>query len=192
MNRPNPDTLRDLGENVTNVANAWAGATDYLSRGLKAWTRDAISGDRTNAVQAALAACTLVAATYPSQPGEGLPPRTYIDNMLAAIRTWIADPSKENTEAVRSSLDVTREAHAWQRETDVAPFWILEAVDHASLAVWAGERSSYIVPMDFATCAARAVACVLHAMLDSGETEPNAIAAIVKAVEAVTGTTHVR
>jgi hypothetical protein len=79
-------------------------------------------------------------------------------------------------------LDVTRSAHAWQQESDVASFWILEAVDHASLAVWSGERASYIVPMDYATCAARSVACVLHAMLDAGTLEAPAITSIVDAV----------
>ncbi len=180
--KPNPDYLRDLGENTTNVANAWAGARDYLSRGLKEWTKRQISGDRKLAVKAALAACSLVANRYPDQPEVGLPSRHYIDGMLAAIRRWLDDPSQKHTELVRSSLDVTRQAHAWQREEDVAPFWILEGVDHASLAVWAGERSSYIVPMDFATCASRAVACVLHAMLDAGESEAHAVDVITTAV----------
>jgi hypothetical protein len=180
--KPNPEFLRDLGENTTNVANAWAGARDYLSRGLKEWSKRQISGDRRLAVRAALAACSLVASQYPDAPEEGLPPRTYIDGMLAAIRRWLDDPSQKHTELVRSSLDVTRAAHAWQREEDVAPFWILEAVDHASLAVWGSERSSYIVPLDFATSAARAIACVLHAMLDAGQSEAHAVDVITTAV----------
>jgi hypothetical protein len=192
MTRPDPETLKNLGENVTNVANAWGGARDYLSRGLKAWARDAIGGDRALAVKAALATCKLVVPMYPSEPGPGLPPRGYIDGMVAMIQRWIEDPSQKHTELVRSSLDVTREMHAWQRDEDVAPYWILDAVDHASLAVWAGERSSYIVPMDFATCAARSIACVLHAMLDTGEAEKTATARVVDAVEAITGATPVR
>jgi hypothetical protein len=79
-------------------------------------------------------------------------------------------------------LDVTRDRHAWQDEHDLDHFWTLEAVDHASLAVWSGERSSYIVPLDFATCAARSVACVLHSLLTRGETEERAVALIVDAV----------
>ena len=180
--KPNPEYLRDLGENTTNVANAWAGARDYLSRGLKEWAKRQISGDRRLAVKAALAACSIVASQYPEQPEPGLPGRGYVDGMLAAIRRWLDDPSEKHSELVRSSLNITREAHAWQREEDVAPFWILEAVDHASLAVWAGERSSYIVPLDFGTCAARSVACVLHALLTSGAPEAEAVATIVGVV----------
>lgn len=180
--KPNPEWLRDLGENTTNVANAWAGARDYLSRGLKEWSKRQFTNDRRIAVRAALAACALVAPQYPEQPEKGLPGKSYIDGMMASIRRWLDDPSEKNSELVRSQLDVTREAHAWQREEDVAPFWILEAVDHASLAVWAGARSSYITPMDFATCASRAIACVLHAMQDAGESEAHAVDVITTAV----------
>lgn len=184
--KPDPEFLRDLGENTTNVANAWAGARDYLSRGLKEWAKRQIGTDRRMAVKAALAACSLVVASYPDPPETGLPGRGYIDGMMAAIRRWVDDPSQKNFELVRSSLDVTRQAHAWQREADVAPFWILEAVDHACLAVWGSERSSYIVPLDFATSAARSIACVLHAMLDAGESEAHAIDVITTAVRAAT------
>jgi hypothetical protein len=180
--KPNPEFLRDLGENTTNVANAWAGARDYVSRGLTEWVKRQIGNDRNLAVKAAAAACSLVAAQYPETPEAGLPGKGYVDGMMASIRRWIGDPSEKHTELVRSSLDVTREAHAWQREKDVAPFWILEAVDHASLAVWAGERSSYIVPMDYATCSSRAIACVMHAMLDAGESEAHAVDVVTTAV----------
>jgi len=179
--KPDPEELRELGENVTNVSAAWAGAPDYLSRGLKAWSRIMVGNDRKSAVGAALAVCELISAKYTADQ-QGLPPKSYIDHMLASIRRWLDEPSRENTELVRSSLDVTRSAHAWQRDTDVAPFWILDAVDHASLAVWSGERASYIVPMDFGTCAARAITCVLHALLDTGMNETQAIASIVDAV----------
>ena len=177
-----PDELRELGENVTNVATAWAGAPDYLTRGLKAWAQHTVGGDRRIAVSAALAACELVIGRYVAD--QGLPPKSYIDHMLASIRRWLDDPSRENTERVRSSLDVTRSAHAWQRESATA-FWILDAVDHASLAVWSGERASYIVPMDFGTCAARSITCVLHALLDGGMGEDAACAVISTAVAAV-------
>jgi hypothetical protein len=180
--KPDPEFLRDLGENTTNVANAWAGARDFLSRGLKEWVKRQMGADRLRAVRAAVAACALVAPRYPEQPAQGLPGRSYIDGMLAQVRRWLEDPSEKNSELVRSMLDVTRQAHAWQREEDAAPFWILEAVDHASLAVWAGAKSSYIVPMDFATCASRAVACVLHAMLDAGEPEMEAVDVVTAAV----------
>lgn len=182
--KPDPEELRELGENVTNVSTAWAGAPDYLSRGLKAWVRTTVGNDRRIAVAAALAACDLVVASYTSDQ-EGLPPRSYLDHMLASMRRWLDDPSRENTERVRSSLDVTRSAHAWQRDVDVAPFWILDAVDHASLAVWSGERASYIVPMDFATTSARSITCVLHALLDLGNNETEAVATVVGAVRTV-------
>src|SRR5688572_29297821 len=134
--KPDAELLREIGENSTNVSKAWAGAADTLSRGLKHWTRQIVGPDRSLAVRAALAACDLVIDRY--QPIGDLPKRTYIDHMMAAIRRWLDEPSRENTERVRSSLDVTRDAHAWQREQDVASYWILDAVDHASLAVWSG------------------------------------------------------
>ena len=183
--KPDAELLREIGENSTNVSNAWAGAADTLSRGLKHWTRQMVGQDRALAVRAALAACDLVIDRY--QPIEDLPKRTYIDHMIAAIRRWLDEPSRENTERVRSSLDVTRNAHAWQRDQDVASYWILDAVDHASLAVWSGERASYIVPMDFGTCAARSVACVLHAMIDVGVPEQQAVEVIVGAVQSIVG-----
>jgi len=179
--KPDPELLREIGENSTNVETSWAGAADNLARGLNAWTRSMIGRDRAVAVRAAIMACALVVEDYkPDQ--EGLPPRKYLDDMVTAIRTWLDEPTKDHAEAVRGALDVTRGAHAWHREVDVESFWILEAVDHASLAVWSGEKSSYITPLDFATCAARSVSCVLHAMLDAGMAEDDAIATIVDAV----------
>jgi hypothetical protein len=181
MKQPDPEMLRAIGENDTNVASGWGGAPDTLSRGLKQWAKLTVANDRKVAVSAAIAACALVADKYTvDQPG--LPPKSYIDHMLASIRRWLDEPSRENTERVRSSLDVTRSAHAWQHEEDVTAFWVLDAVDHASLAVWSGERASYITPMDFGTCAARAVTCVLHALHDSGVSEREAIDAVVAAV----------
>jgi hypothetical protein len=179
--KPDPELLREIGVNSTNVETAWAGAANDLERGLNTWTRSTIGRDRGIAVRAALMSCMLVVEKYKADR-PGLPPRDYVDSMLAGIRRWLDDPTKDNTEAVRSALDVTRSAHAWQQDTDVESFWILEAVDHASLAVWSGERASYIVPMDYATCAARSVACVLHAMLDAGVSESAAVEAIVGAV----------
>ncbi len=179
--RPDPELLREIGINSTNVEAAWAGAASDLERGLNTWTRSTIGRDRAIAVRAALMTCSLVVDRYKADR-PGLPPREYVDTMLGNIRRWLDEPTKENTEAVRSALDVTRSAHAWQQTSDVESFWILDAVDHASLAVWSGERASYIVPMDFATCAARSVACVLHAMLDAGVNESVAVESIVGAV----------
>jgi hypothetical protein len=182
--KPDAEDLREIGVNSTNVSNAWAGAADTLSRGLKHWARQMIGRDQRLAVRAAIAACELVVDRY-NQHQEGLPPRSYLDHMLAAIRRWLDDPSRENTERVRSSLDITRNAHAWQREQDVASFWILDAVDHASLAVWSGSRASYIVPTDFATTAARSIACTLHALKDLGVPEQEAADRVVEAVLSV-------
>jgi hypothetical protein len=179
--KPDPELLREIGVNSTNVETAWAGAANDLERGLNTWTRGTIGRDRGIAVRAALMSCALVTDHYKADR-PGLPSREYVDNMLAGIRRWLDEPTKDNADAVRSALDVTRSAHAWQQEADVASFWVLEAVDHASLAVWSGERASYIVPMDYATCAARAVACVLHAMLDAGTPESAAVSSIVDAV----------
>ncbi len=179
--KPDPELLREIGVNSTNVETAWAGAANDLERGLNTWTRGTIGRDQQIAVRAALMACSLVTDRYkPDRPG--LPPREYVENMLAGIRRWLDEPTKENADAVRALLDVTRSAHAWQQNEDVASFWILDAVDHASLAVWTGQKASYIVPTDYATTAARSVACVLHAMLDAGTSEADAVSAIVDAV----------
>ena len=180
--RPDPAALEDLGANTTNAANAWAGAQDYLARGLKTWTRREIGDDQRHAVRAALAACRLVTPHYPEEDPELHAPRRYIDDMVAAIQGWLDEPTRENQERVRSMLDVTRDRHAWQDEHDLDHFWTLEAVDHASLAVWSGERSSYIVPLDFATSASRSVACVFHALITRGEPKEQAATAVVDAV----------
>jgi hypothetical protein len=180
--RPNAAELTELGENVTNAANAWAGAKDYLARGLKVWTRRTIGDDQRTAVRIALSVCELVTPHYPEQAPELRAPRRYIDDMVAAIRRWLDDPTREHQERVRSMLDVTRDRHAWQDEHDRDHFWTLEAIDHASLAVWSGERSSYIVPLDFATSAARSVTCVFHALIARGTPRPAAINVVVAAV----------
>ncbi|HWU85877.1 MAG TPA: hypothetical protein VN253_01300 [Kofleriaceae bacterium] len=182
IERPDEAALQELGESTTNSANAWAGASDYVARGLKVWTRRAVGDDQPTAVRVALAACSLVVRHYPAEGPELHAPRRYIDDMMVAIAGWIADPTRERQERVRSMLDVTRDRHAWQDEHDLDHFWTLEAVDHASLAVWSGERSSYIVPLDYATCAARSVACVYHALVTRGEPKPRAIAMVVDAV----------
>ena len=161
----------------------WAGAAEPIGAGLVEWTRLAIAHDQTLAVQAALGACALVTGTY--RDG-GVAPRAYVDHMVAAIERWIADPSREQRDAVRGSLDVHREAHAWQVDDD-PQFWILEAVDHACLTVWAGERASYIIPVDFATTAGRVIACVFHAMRSSGTSEQDAANAVIDVVLKVTG-----
>jgi hypothetical protein len=187
MDRPDEAALQELGENTTNAANAWAGAMDYVARGLKVWTRRAIGDDQPTAVRAALAACKLVTPHYPDEAPELYAPRRYVDDMVAAIERWLAEPTRENQELVRSMLDVTRDRHAWQDEHDLDHFWTLEAIDHASLAVWSGERSSYIVPLDYTTSAARSVACVFHALVTRGEPKDRAIAAVVDAVLSARG-----
>ena len=178
--KPDRESLREIGANSTNVEGTWAGAADNLARGLNAWTRSMIGRDRSVAVRAAIVSCQLVIDNYNDQQA-GLPPRTYIDQMVDAICAWLDDPTRDRTESVRW-LSTSRAAHAWQRDQDVDSFWILEAVDHASLAVWSGEKASYITPLDFATCAARSVACVLHAMIDGGKSESTAVESIVDAV----------
>jgi len=185
--RLDAEALRELGESSTNVSNAWAGAEEYLSQGLVVWARRAVSDDQPAAVKAAVAACRLVVETYPTDGADAHAPKQYIDDMLAKIQRWIDNPSNTNKEAVRSSLDTTRQLHAWQGHQTSPHFWILEAVDHASLSVWAGERSSYIVPLDFATCSARAVACVLHAMLVSGVSEASAVDQLTHVVRTAAG-----
>ena len=185
--RPDPESLRELGESSTNVSNAWAGAEEYLSQGLVTWVRRSVADDQKVAVKAAVAACRLVIDKYPTDGADTHAPRQYIDDMLAKIQRWIDNPSNTNKEAVRTSIDTTRQLHAWQGHSDSSHFWVLEAVDHASLAVWAGERSSYIVPLDFSTCSARAVACVLHAMLVQGVPEASAIDQLTGVVRVAAG-----
>jgi len=163
----------------------WAGAAEPVGAGLVEWTRRAVGHDQALAVRAALAACALITTEYPEAPAR-LAPRVYIDHMLAVIGRWLERPTREHREAVRSSLDVTRERHAWQTDGDDPHFWILEAVDHTCLTVWAGERASYIIPVDFATSAGRAVACVCHAMRAAGHGEQRAANAVIDVVLRVT------
>jgi hypothetical protein len=185
--------LRALGE---PRIHEWAGAAEPIGAGLVEWTRLAISHDQQLAVRASLAACALVIGDYPdsgsasgsasgTDAGKPRAPRTYIYHMLSVIQRWLDDPSRENREVVRSSLDVTRELHAWQAD-DAAHFWILEAVDHTCLTVWAGERASYIIPVDFATTAGRVIACVFHAMRSAGRGEQLAADAVIDVVLKVT------
>jgi hypothetical protein len=175
--------LRALGE---PRIHEWAGATEPISAGLVEWTRLAVGHDQQLAVRSSLDVCALVTADYPSDASAPAP-RAYIDRVLATIRTWLDDPSRENREVVRSSLDVTRERHAWQADDDRAAHWILEAVDHSCLTVWAGERASYIIPLDFATTAGRVVACVYHAMRSTGHDEHRAANVLLDTVLKVTG-----
>jgi hypothetical protein len=173
--------LRALGE---PRIHEWAGASEPIDAGLVEWTRLAISHDQQLAVRAALGACTLVIGDYPDE-GTTQAPRTYIYHMLSVIQRWLDAPTRENREVVRSSLDVTRELHAWQAD-DAAHFWILEAVDHTCLTAWAGERASYIIPLDFATTAGRVIACVFHAMRSGGRDEQHAADAVIDVVLKVT------
>ncbi|MFN0249564.1 MAG: hypothetical protein ACKV2T_21950 [Kofleriaceae bacterium] len=179
---PDPDSLRELGESSTNVANAWAGAEEYLTQGLVVWARRIVADDQKLAVRAAVAACKLVLDQYPTDGADTHAPKQYLDDMLAKINRWVDNPSNTNKEAVRSALDTTRSLHAWQGHSQSSHFWTLEAVDHASLSVWAGERSSYIVPLDFGTCSARSAACVLHALLVSNVAEVDAVGRVVATV----------
>jgi hypothetical protein len=174
--------LRAIGE---PRIHEWAGATDPIGAGLVEWTRLAISHDHQLAVRAVLDACALVIADYPHEGARA--PRAYITSMVAAIERWLAAPTRENLEVVRSALDFTRELHAWQTDGDEPSFWIREAVDHACLTVWSGERASYIIPVDFATSAGRVVACVFRAMRASGQHEQRAADAVIDVVLKVTG-----
>jgi hypothetical protein len=172
--------LRALGE---PRIHDWAGASEAVGAGLVEWTRLAVAHDQRLAVRASLDACALVTGAYPEAGTQA--PRSYIDGMLAAIARWVEEPSNDNRDVVRSSLDFQRQAHAWQTD-DAADFWILEAVDHACLTVWAGERASYIIPVDFATSAGRVIACVFHAMRSAGQSEQAAADAVIDVVLHVT------
>ena len=173
--------LRALGEPRTHE---WAGASEPIGAGLVEWTRLAISHDQTLAVRASLGACALVTDRYRGDATVKTP-RAYLDHMIAVVQRWLDQPSHETREAVRSSLDVTRELHAWQTDDD-PQFWILEAVDHTCLTVWAGERASYIIPLDFATTAGRVIACVFHAMRSAGNADQRAADAVIDVVLNVT------
>jgi len=175
--------LRALGE---PRIHDWAGAAEPIGAGLVEWTRRAVGHDQRLAVRASLEACALVTDEYPATAAN-LPPRNYVDRMLDTIGRWVEQPTRDHREAVRSSLDITRERHAWQTDEDDPQFWILEAVDHTCLAVWAGERASYIVPVDFATSAGRVVACVFHAMRSAGDGDQRAADAVIDVVVGATG-----
>lgn len=171
--------LRALGE---PRIHDWAGATEPIGAGLVEWTRLAIGHDQELAVRASLAACALVTGGESSAAA----PPSYVDHMLAVIQRWLDEPTRDNREAVRSSLDITREHHAWQADEGSPELWIREAVDHTCLTVWVGERASYIVPIDFATTAGRVVACVYRAMRSAGHDELRAANAIIDVVLAST------
>ncbi|HET7501599.1 MAG TPA: hypothetical protein VFK02_11365 [Kofleriaceae bacterium] len=173
--------LRALGE---PRIHDWAGASDPIGAGLVEWTRLAVSHDQALAVRAALDACALVTGEFRGSEAAGS--RAYVDDMLAAIRGWLDAPTAEHREVVRSALDFTRQRHAWQADDDDAQFWIREAVDHACLTVWAQERASYIIPVDFATTAGRVIACVFHALRTSGHGEQRAADAVIDVVLHVT------
>lgn len=179
---PDPETLRELGESSTNVANAWAGAEEYLTQGLVVWARRMVADDQKLAVRAAVACCKFVLDRYPTDGADAHAPKQYLDDMLAKINRWVDNPSNTNKEAVRHALDTTRSLHAWQGHAQSSHFWTLEAVDHASLAVWGAERSTYIIPMDYATTSARSITCVLHALLTSGVPEAEAVERVVATV----------
>jgi len=182
--------LRALGE---PRVHEWAGATEPIGAGLVEWTRLAIGHDQQLAVRAALEACALVIGGYPAGAAGAAgaadttspAPRAYLDHMVSVIRRWLDEPTRDHRDAVRASLDDTRQRHAWQTD-DAAPAWILEAVDHACLCVWAGERASYIIPVDFATTAGRVIACVFHAMRTGGADEQRAADAVIDVVLRVT------
>ncbi len=181
MERTDLTNLRNLGE---AHAHDWAGANEAIAAGLVEWTRAAVVHDHRTAVHASLDACKLVLKHYPQSGGS---PRKYIDNMVAVIQRWVDEPTRENQEVVRGALDYTRAVHAWQTPTDSIAFWILESVDHACLTVWAGERASYIIPVDFATTAGRVMACVYRALRTNGASETEAANAVLDCVLAVTG-----
>jgi hypothetical protein len=172
---PDLADLRVLGASTTEV---WAGANDPVSRGLVAWAGRAIGDDRAAAVRAAYAACQLVVGKYPADTQSD-----YIDRMLDAVKAWLAEPTREHQEDTMKALDVTRQHHAWQAAESQAGMWILEAVDHAGLAVWShSELSIYITPAPPRTCAARATACVFHSLVAHGLAEADACNAVVAAV----------
>ena len=177
---PDLSDLRVLGASTTEV---WAGANDPVARGLVAWAGRAIGDDRGAAVRAAYAACKLVVGVYSGGEQSG-----YIDAMLAAVKQWLDAPTRENQELTMKALDVTRQSHAWQINEYHAGMWILEAIDHAGLAVWShSELSIYITPAPPRTCAARATACVYRSLLTHGKSEADACKAVVAAVAAANG-----
>jgi len=173
--------LRAIGE---PRIHEWAGATEPIGAGLVEWTRLAVCHDHRLAVRAALDACASVIGDYPHEGARA--PRAYIMDMVAAIERWLGQPTRENLEVVRSALDFTRELHAWQTDDEEPSFWIREAVDHTCLTVWAGERASYIIPVDFATSAGRVIACVFHALRSSGQSDKSAADAMIDVVLKVT------
>jgi len=55
--------------------------------------------------------------------------------MMMAIERWLAQPTRENLEVVRSALDFTRELHAWQTDEDELGFTYADA-DRVLVAVY--------------------------------------------------------
>jgi len=175
---PDLADLRVLGAKTTEV---WAGATDPTTRGLVAWAGRRFGDDREASVRGGLAACKLVVGDMPASD----PRNAYVDNIVGAMETWLAAPTKENQEATMKSLDAMRAQHAWQATEDSAANWILEAVDHCGIAVWSNSGLSiYILPSPPKTSAARGIACAFHALQKLGKSEDEAVKAIVGAIAA--------
>lgn len=173
---PDLADLRVLGAKTTEV---WAGATDPTSRGLIAWANRRFGDDREAAVRGGLAACKLVVDSYPSENAR----RAYVDAMVASMEAYLAAPTREHQEATMKLLDVTRAQHAWQAPDETAALWILEAVDHAAIAVWSNSGMSiYITPAPPRMSAARGCACVLRALVLLGKSEDAAAAELVAAI----------
>src|SRR5262245_63981114 len=98
--------LRAIGE---PRIHEWAGATEPIGAGLVEWTRLAVCHDNRLAVRAAHDACALVVGDYPHDGARA--PRSYITAMMTAIERWVAQPTRENLEDVRSALDRPCQLH---------------------------------------------------------------------------------
>ena len=112
--QPDLADLRVLGASTTEV---WAGANDPVSRGLVAWAGRVFGDERLPAVRGARAACALVVAQYPDTNAR----RWYVDQILAAVDQWLADPTRENQEKTMKLLDPLRTCRSCRRATRLGP-----------------------------------------------------------------------
>ena len=144
---PTSPTSVSLG--ASHASEVWAGATDPIVARPRRVDPARRFGDDRDARRARrlVAACKLVVGDYAAAE-RAAAPRSYVDAMIDAIERWLAEPTQRASAKRRCSVARRRRARSTRgRSTDdAAAFWILEAVDHAGLAVWVGERAVDLHP----------------------------------------------
>lgn len=92
---------------------------------------------------------------------------------VCRVEAWLATPSDETLEAVKTSIDPSRQLNVWDEDLYPAPdamwFWFLEVAHLTASAAtssdeWSDGRREESYTWPAAVCAARAVVCALKAV----------------------------